>query len=64
MRCYCCNNPLSDYESTIRNSETNEFMDMCLNCLNTIKSEVKVIVRTDLKTEAGTDLADSIDTIE
>ena len=64
MRCYCCNNPLSDYESTIRNAETNEFMDMCTPCLKTIHNDVKIVGRADLNTEAGTDLADSIDTIE
>jgi hypothetical protein len=33
MRCYCCDKRLSDYESTQRHAETNEFLDMCSKCL-------------------------------
>ncbi len=33
MRCQCCDKNLSDYESTLRHAETNEFLDTCLRCL-------------------------------
>lgn len=40
MRCYCCNKLLSDQEATRRFQESQEFVDMCNECLNTIDDEV------------------------
>lgn len=36
MRCQCCNKNLSDYESTLRHPNTNEFLDVCVVCLKDI----------------------------
>lgn len=33
MRCKACNAELSDYESTIKDSHTDGFFDLCLECL-------------------------------
>ena len=33
MRCYCCDRPLSDYESTLRHAVSLEFLDTCNKCL-------------------------------
>lgn len=48
MRCYCCNNVLTPYESTIRNSTTKEFIDMCLKCIKTVDNTLNVVGRPDL----------------
>jgi len=34
MRCLCCNRLLNDYESTVRHSDTGEFLDTCMRCLD------------------------------
>lgn len=36
MRCQCCNRNLNNYESTLRHPETNEFLDICMRCLDDI----------------------------
>lgn len=36
MKCQCCDRFLSDYESTARHANTNEFLDTCLGCLEVI----------------------------
>lgn len=36
MRCYCCDRPLSDYESVLRHPTTLEFLDTCKKCLKDI----------------------------
>lgn len=51
MKCYCCNADLSDAESTRRNALTNEFLDMCDECLNVSPEDFLVLERDDLKTE-------------
>jgi hypothetical protein len=33
MRCYCCNNNLTDFESTRRSAETGDFLEMCNRCV-------------------------------
>lgn len=60
MRCQCCNEELSDYESTMRNGETNDYLDICGKCLKDINMDMKIIARADLRhenDEVGTDLA-------
>lgn len=42
MRCYCCNKILSSQEATRRFQESQSFVDMCNECLNTISDEVDV----------------------
>jgi hypothetical protein len=34
MRCYCCNKNLNDYESSLKGTESGQYLDMCLSCLN------------------------------
>jgi len=52
MRCYCCNKALSDFESTRRSALTGEFLDMCNDCFYTIKDDVDVVERNDLRHES------------
>jgi hypothetical protein len=33
MRCLCCNNALSDFESTIKGTLSNTYLDMCKKCI-------------------------------
>jgi len=33
MRCYCCDVELSDYECTLRGSVSNQYLDMCMECI-------------------------------
>lgn len=40
MRCYCCNNDLSDFDSTLKFRESNEYVDMCGACRRTISDDV------------------------
>ena len=42
MRCYCCNKVLTSQEATRRFKESQEFVDMCNNCLGTIDDDVEV----------------------
>lgn len=50
MRCYCCNERLTEYEATRRNAMTGEFIDMCNTCYATIKDDLLTIEREDLLT--------------
>ena len=34
-RCAACNKILSEYEQSIKGAESNEYLDMCLDCLKT-----------------------------
>jgi len=40
---------LSDFEATRKSATTGEFLDMCNNCFETIKYDVQVLERQDLK---------------
>jgi hypothetical protein len=55
MRCYCCNNLLTDYEATIKSVNTNNFLDMCLNCLKTVKDDILYKDRIDLLSSSDID---------
>lgn len=33
MRCVCCDCGLSDVEAVLRHPETNQFIDMCSDCI-------------------------------
>lgn len=37
MRCYACNEELSDYESTRKSKTTGEYLDLCNICFSTIE---------------------------
>lgn len=49
MRCYCCDALLSDFEATRRSANTGEFLDMCNDCYFTVRNDVDVVERTDLR---------------
>lgn len=34
MRCFSCDNELSDYESTLKSPTTGAYLDMCCSCLS------------------------------
>ena len=55
MRCSCCNNLLTDYESTIKSVNTNQFLDMCLTCLKTVKDDILYKDRVDLLSSSDID---------
>lgn len=42
MRCVACDKLLSDYETSLRSLTTDEYMDMCEECLDTISDDVAV----------------------
>ncbi len=52
MRCYCCNSLLSDFEATRRSATTGDFLDMCNDCYYTVKDDVDVYERSDLRHES------------
>jgi len=46
MKCYCCDRNLNDYESTLKHSNTGEYLDMCMTCLDGL--EIPTTGRKDL----------------
>lgn len=47
MRCLCCNEALTDYESTLRNAQTGNFIDTCIECLHEINTmNPQMLVKT------------------
>lgn len=38
MRCFSCDNELSDYEATLKSPSTGEYLDMCVSCIR--KAEI------------------------
>jgi len=48
MRCYCCNALLTDYEATIKSVNSEDYIDMCLKCLKTVKTDILYRDRVDL----------------
>ena len=57
MRCICCNVMLTSFESTMREVNSNRYVDMCELCYSYIKDDVPVFVREDLRSETGMDIA-------
>lgn len=51
MRCLSCNAKLTEFESTRRGLNTNEFIDLCNQCYSSIREEVLTIDREDLEDE-------------
>jgi hypothetical protein len=51
MRCKACDVELSNYESTLRCSNTNEFIDLCTVCLAE-SDDVNYTDRADLRSLA------------
>lgn len=60
MHCRACDQLLTAFESTRRNANTFEFMDLCKTCYNEVKHIVPVIERKDLATSE--DFDDDTDT--
>lgn len=50
MRCKCCDVVLTDFETTRKSLETNDYYDMCNNCFKTIKEDLFYKERIDLIT--------------
>lgn len=46
MRCLGCNKELSDFESTRRYADSQEFIDLCNDCFR--HTEIKAVERHDL----------------
>lgn len=59
MRCSCCNRNLNDYESTLKHSETGDYLDTCITCLDGL--EVPFIGREDLNPFDRVDEYEDID---
>lgn len=51
MRCKACNKQLTDYESTLRCDNTEEYLDLCVECL-TAGGDVNYTDRDDLRSLA------------
>lgn len=57
MRCICCNSELTDFEATRRSASTNDFLDICDNCLDLgDRSDFELIERYDLRETVPIDL--------
>lgn len=48
MRCKACDKMLSDYESTRRSIDSDEFIDLCNTCYSSIRNDIQVSERFDL----------------
>jgi hypothetical protein len=55
MHCRACDRLLTEYQATLKNAVTGQYMDLCKVCLEDIKPFVKLIDRKDLITEADLD---------
>lgn len=48
MKCLACDRLLSDFESTRKYNETQEFVDLCNSCLSTIPNMPPTMERAEL----------------
>ena len=55
MHCRACDRLLTEYQATLKNAVTGQYMDLCKVCLEDLKPFVKLIDRKDLITEADLD---------
>jgi hypothetical protein len=63
MHCSCCDRLLTEFESTRRNANTFQFIDLCKVCFEDVKPFVPTIDRKDLISEADLDeIEDDLDT--
>jgi hypothetical protein len=58
MHCSCCDRLLTEFESTRRNANTFQFIDLCKVCFEDVKPYVPTIDRKDLISEADLDVDD------
>ncbi len=61
MHCTACDRLLTEYQSTLKNAVTGQYIDLCKVCFEDIKPFVKLIDRKDLITEADLDHDDDDD---
>lgn len=64
MRCVCCNNILTPYESSFKSTNSGQYIDMCTKCFSFVRDDVDVTVNRTLEHEDGTDFANYIDSDE
>ena len=64
MHCRACDRLLTEYQATLKNAVTGQYMDLCKVCLGDIKPFVKLIDRKDLITEADLDDEPEDDTMD
>lgn len=62
MHCSCCDRLLTEFESTRRNANTFQFIDLCKVCFEDVKPFVPTIDRKDLISEADLDEIEDDDT--
>lgn len=48
MKCKACDKLLTDFESTRRATESNEFVDLCNECFGYVSEDFEVTERPDL----------------
>ena len=61
MHCTACDRLLTEFESTRRNANTFQFIDLCKVCFEDVKAFVPTIDRKDLITEQDLDEPDNDD---
>lgn len=61
MHCNCCDRLLTEFESTRRNANTFQFIDLCKVCFEDVKPFVPTIDRKDLISEADLDEVEDFD---
>jgi hypothetical protein len=60
MRCRACDRNLSDFESTRKDHDTGQFVDLCNQCMNDVNDDLS----TDLFTNDRFDLKHNGDDLE
>jgi hypothetical protein len=56
MKCLACDTLLTDYEATLRNVDTLEYISECLECIRNSNGVFDLHERLDLKTVHDIDL--------
>jgi hypothetical protein len=61
MKCLACDAILTDYEATLKDVETGEYVNECIECIKDSSANYALQERLDLKTlsDLGIDLLDS-----
>ena len=49
MRCRACDRNLSDFESTRKDHDTGQFVDLCNECISVVNADLSTDDRFDLK---------------
>lgn len=56
MKCLACDATLTDYEATLRDVNTSEYVSECLECIRSSNGVFDLTERLDLKTVNDIDL--------